>query len=62
MEQYQKQWTYKTKSEIKQAFQKIEEEKKNKTKKAINDYARLIQSIKKEYKKLVLENEILKKS
>ena len=38
-------------AEIKQAFQKIEEEK-NKTNKTINDYAKLIQSIKKEYQKL----------
>ena len=33
-------------TEIKQAIQKIEEEK-NKTNKTINDYAKLIQSIKK---------------
>ena len=46
-------------TEIKQAIQKIEEkEKKNKT---IDDYAKLIQSIKKEYQKLALENDLLKK-
>ena len=45
-------------AEIKQAFQKIEEEK-NKTNKTINDYAKLIQSIKKEYQKLALENDLL---
>ena len=46
-------------AEIKQAIQEIEEEKKQKNKK-INDYAKLIQSIKKEYQKLALENELLK--
>ena len=47
-------------TEIKQAIQKIEEkEKKNKT---IDDYAKLIQSIKKEYQKLALENDLLKKN
>ena len=46
--------------EIKQAIQKIEE--KNKKKKTINDYAKLIQLIKKEYQKLALENELLKKN
>ena len=47
-------------AEIKQAIQKIEEKsKKNKT---INDYAKLIQLIKKEYQKLALENELLKKT
>ena len=46
-------------AEIKQAFQKIEEEK-NKTNKTINDYAKLIQSIKKEYQKLALEKDLLK--
>ena len=35
--------------------------KKKTNKKKINDYARLIQSIKQEYQKLALENEILKK-
>ena len=44
--------------EIKQAIRKIEKEKKKKT---INDYAKLIQSIKKEYQKLALENDVLKK-
>ena len=46
-------------AEIKQAIQKMGEEKKNS--KTINDYAKLIQSIKKEYQKLVLENDSLKK-
>ena len=46
-------------AEIKQAFQKIEEEK-NKKNKTINDYAKLIQSIKKEYQKLALEKDLLK--
>ena len=46
-------------AEIKQAFQKIEEEK-NKKNKTINDYAKLIQSIKKENQKLALEKDLLK--
>ena len=46
--------------QIKQAIHKIEGEK-NKKDKIINDYAKLIQSIKKEYQRLVLENEVLKK-
>ena len=46
-------------AEIKQAFQKIEEEK-NKINKTINDYAKLIQSIKKEYQKLAIEKDLLK--
>ena len=46
-------------TEIKQSVQKIEEEKKAKrNNKTVNDYAKLIQSIKKEYSKLALENEI----
>ena len=48
-------------AEIKKAIQKTEEEK-NKKSKVINDYAKLIQSIKKEYQKLVLENDLLKKN
>ena len=49
-------------TEIKQSVQKIEEEKKAKrNNKTVNDYAKLIQSIKKEYSKLALENEIWKK-
>ena len=52
-------------TEIKQAIQKIEEENNNNNnnnnKNRINDYAKLTQSIKKEYQKLALENEILKK-
>ena len=41
-------------AEIKETIQKIEEEKNRKTKKkTVNDYANLIQSIKKEYQKLV---------
>ena len=48
-------------AEIKKAIQKTEEEK-NKKNKVINDYAKLIQSIKKEYQKLVLENDLLKKN
>ena len=47
-------------SDIKHGIQKIEEEK-NKKNKTINDYAKLIQSIKKEYQWLALENELLKK-
>ena len=47
-------------AEIKQAIQKTEEEKKNN--KTINYYAKLIQSIKKEYQKFALENELLKKT
>ena len=46
-------------AEIKQSFQKIEEEK-NKKNKTINDYAKLIQSIKKENQKLALEKDLLK--
>ena len=50
-------------TEIRQAIQRLEEEEKKKKKnRVINDYAKLIQSIKKEYQKLALENEILKKS
>ena len=49
-------------AEIKQAIQKIEEEKSKKKTKIINDYAKLIQSIKKEYQKLELENELLKEN
>ena len=37
---------------------KLTKEEKNKT---INDYAKLIQSIKREYQKLALENNLLKK-
>ena len=48
-------------SESKQAIQKIEEEKNKKNPQKINDYAKLIQSIKKEYQKLALENQIFKK-
>ena len=49
-------------TEIKQSVQKTEEEKKAKrNNKTVNDYAKLIQSIKKEYSKLALENEIWKK-
>ena len=47
-------------SDIKHAIQKIEEEKNGKNK-TITDYAKLIQSIKKEYQRLTLENELLKK-
>ena len=43
-------------SDIKHAIQKVEEEK-NRKNKTINDYAKLIQSIKKEYQRLTLENE-----
>ena len=49
-------------TEIRQAIQRLEEEEKEKKNRVINDYAKLIQSIKKEYQKLALENEILKKS
>ena len=48
-------------SDIKHAIQKIEEEK-NRKNKTINDYAKLIQSIRKEYQRLALENEIFKKN
>ena len=47
--------------QIKQAIHKIEGEK-NKKDKIINDYAKLIQSIKKEYQRLAVENEVFKKS
>ena len=47
-------------SDIKHAIQKIEEEK-NKNKRTINDYTKLIQPIEKEYQRLALENELLKK-
>ena len=43
--------------DIKHAIKKIYEEK-NRKNKTINDYAILIQSIKKEYQRLVLENEL----
>ena len=49
-------------TEIKQAIKKIEEEKSKKDPKKINDHTKLIQSIKKEYQKLVLRNELLKKN
>ena len=47
-------------SDIKHAIQKIEDEK-NKNKRTINDYTKLIQPIEKEYQRLALENELLKK-
>ena len=47
-------------AEIKQATKKIEEEKNKKSKTIIN-YAELIQSINKEYQKLALENDLLKR-
>ena len=47
--------------EVKQAIQKKEEEKNKKQNKTINDYTKLIQSMKKQFQKLALENEILKK-
>ena len=40
-------------------FKKLK--KKNRKNKTINDYAKLIQSIRKEYQRLALENELLKK-
>ena len=40
-------------------FRKLK--KKNRKNKTINDYAKLIQSIRKEYQRLALENELLKK-
>ena len=46
-------------AEIKHAIQKIEEEKINKT---INHYAKFIQSIKKKYQTLAVENELFKKN
>ena len=45
-------------SDIKHTIQKIEEEK-NRKNKTINDYEKLIQSIKKEYQRLL--NQLLKK-
>ena len=48
-------------AEIKQAIQKNEEEKSKKNK-TINDYAKLIKSIKKEYQKFALENDLKKKN
>ena len=48
-------------AEIKQAIQNVEEKKNKKKKTTINDYAKLIQSLKKEYQKLALENYLLKK-
>ena len=47
-------------SDLTHAIQKIEEEK-NRINKTINDYAKLIQSIKKVYQRLVIENELFKK-
>ena len=47
-------------AEIKQTIQVIKEEKTKKNK-TVNDYAKLIQSIKKEYQKLALENDLSKK-
>ena len=47
--------------EVKQAIQKKEEEKNKKQNKTINDYTKLIQSMKKQFQKLALENEVLKK-
>ena len=38
------------------------EEEKNRKNKTINDYSKLIQSIRKEYQRLALENEIFKKN
>ena len=45
-------------SHIKHAFKKIEEEKHRKNK-TINDYAKLIQSIKRKYQRLGLEDDLL---
>ena len=50
----------KLRTEIKQAFQKTLDEKKI-TVKALNDYAKVIQSIRKEYQNVNRENEYLKK-
>ena len=47
-------------SDLTHAIQKIEEEK-SRINKTINDYVKLIQSIKKVYQRLVLENELFKK-
>ena len=47
-------------SNIKDAIQKLEEEKDKKNE-TINDYTKLIQSIKKEYQSLALENKLFKK-
>ena len=47
-------------TEINKLFKK--QKKKNKINKTINNYAKLIQSIKKEYQKLALKNDLLKKN
>ena len=47
-------------TEIKQAIQK-QEKKKTKKNKKINDFPKLIKSIKKEYQQLALKNDLLKK-
>ena len=41
-------------------FKKLKK-KKNRKNRTMNDYAKLIQSIKNEYQRLALENELLKK-
>ena len=43
-------------------YKKKTKQNNNNNNKTINDCAKLIQSIKKEYQKLALENEILKES
>ena len=48
-------------AESKQAIQKNEEEKRKKNK-TFNDYAKLIKSVKKEYQKFALENDLKKKN
>ena len=52
--------TYKINSRVKQANEKIEEGRNQKNK-TIDGYAKLIQSIIKEYHKLALEHDLLKK-
>ena len=62
MQQYQKTMKLQSKQQkLNKLFKKKEEEKNKKQNKTINDYTKLIQSMKKQFQKLALENEILKK-
>ena len=59
MDQYQK--TMSLQNQLQKLNKLFKKWKKKKTKnKTINNYAKLIQSIKKEYQKLALENDLLK--
>ena len=61
MNQYQKTMNLKS---LKQKLNKLfikQKKKKTKKDKIINDFAKLIQSIKKEYQTLAVENEVFKK-